>query len=158
MYGWIVSLLLRICCLIYARKKIMAFSVQVFMKLTVSSIMWRSHTRFHPYWTMNVKSMDSNYFMPPVSYNYGESSGFCSNWSRKVESMCRIDLCSEGENAHHWDILTKLVLAQQFLYKTHTMNCTKIHQMVSSLMCWVTTNGWTWSLYESFFFYFVRNS
>ena len=66
--------------------------------------------------------------------------------------VCRMYLCSEGENAHHWDILTKLVLAQQFLYKTHTMICIKIHQMVSSLMRWVTTNGWTWSLYESFFF------
>jgi hypothetical protein len=91
--------------------------------------------------------------MPPFSYNYGESSEFCSNWPRKVERICRIYSCSEGGNAHRWDILIKLVLAQQFLYKIHTMNCMKIHQMVSSLMCWVTTNRWTWSLYESFFLF-----
>lgn len=79
----------------------MAFSVRVFMKLTVSSIICISHTRFHLYWTVNVKNMDSNYFMPPFSYNHGESSEFCSDWSRKVESVCRMYLCSEGENSRH---------------------------------------------------------
>jgi len=45
---------------------------------------------------MNVESMDSNYFMPPFSYNYEEPSEFCSNWSTKVESMCRIYVLKEG--------------------------------------------------------------
>jgi len=98
-YGLTVSLLLCICSLIYASKNIMGFCVQVFMKLTVSSIMCRSHSRFHPYWTINVKNMGSNYFMPTFSYNYRNPLNFVQTGQEFVQNVQ--NLCSEGENAHH---------------------------------------------------------
>jgi hypothetical protein len=42
-------------------------------------------------------------------------------------------LCPEGEYARHQDKRHKIVLAQQFLYKTYLLSCMK-SQLVSSLM------------------------